>query len=273
MENTVPYSDRIRLTLKGTGETKEYTKPEVSVGRDPSNDYPITWNKYVTRHQATFIYERRMWFLRDNASKNGTCINGMRLEPGKKYPLAPNDQICFAKQVTVVFDKQENNEQNNPEEKNLALLEAAMAAFAKSGYTDASSLIQIIAALTKAPLYLPMGVDMGALFGNIDPTKLKAGDTIQPEKDVRMHILTLCPKDGVEHVAMFSSSDEAHKGPSVSIVRMYPQDYLPKLIEMDMPVIINPFSEFRFLLSKQIMMDFLWPAVHEKIIHTKRNEV
>ena len=73
-----------------------------------------------------------------------------------------------------------------------------------------------------------------------------------------------CPEGGIEHVAMFTSNDEANKGPSASIVRMYPYNYLPKLIEMDIPVIINPFSESRFLLSKEIMVDILWPAVQRK---------
>ena len=262
---TTQYSNVLKLTVKSTGETQKYSKSEVSVGRAPSMDYHID-NNYVARQQATFIYEREMWFLRDNNSTNGTYINGKRLEPGKKYQLAPNDEICFAKQETVVFDMQEKNEQakGNPEAKTLVFLEAGMAAFAKSGYKDESSLKLIIAALTEAPLYFPMEIDMSAMFGDLDPTKLKAGDTIQPKKDVRMRILTLCPEGGIEHVAMFTSNDEANKGPSASIVRMYPYDYLPKLIDMDMPVIINPFSDSRFLLSKEIMVDILWPAVQRK---------
>lgn len=263
---TMQYSNMLKLTVKSTGEIKEFNKSEVYVGRDPANDYYLSGKNYVARQQATFIYERKMWFLRDNNSTNGTYINGKRLEPGKKYQLAANDEICFAKQETVIFDMQEKSGQakGNPEAKTLVFLEAGMAAFAKSGYKDESSLKLIIAALTEAPLYFPMEIDMSAMFGDLDPTKLKVGDTIQPEKDVRMRILTLCPEGGIEHVAMFTSNDEANKGPSASIVRMYPYDYLPKLIDMDMPVIINPFSDSRFLLSKEIMVDILWPAVQRK---------
>ena len=263
---TTIYSSTLRLTIECTGETKEYNKAEVHVGRDPANDFYISGTKYVARHQATFIYEREMWFIRDNDSTNGTYINGKRLESGKKYQLVPNDKISFAKQDTVVFEKRDNGKSanGNPEEKTLLLLEAGMTAFAKSGYKNDDSLKLVIAALTEAPLYFPMEIDMSAMFGYVDPTTLKAGDTIQAQKDFRMRILTLCPEGGIEHVAIFTSNDEANKGPSVSIVRMYPQDYLPKLIEMDKPVIINPFSESRFLLSKQMMIDILWPAVQRK---------
>lgn len=264
---TILYSDTLRFTIASTGETKEFNKTEVNVGRDPSNDYHLAGKTYVARHQATFFYERQMWFLRDNNSTNGTYINGKMLEPGKKYQLATNDEISFAKQETVIFDKHMRPEQpkEDPEAKALVFLEAGMATFAKSQYKDDAALKLIVAALIDAPLYFPVEIDLSAMLGSIDPTKLKAGDTIQPQKDVRMCILTLCPEGGVETVPMFTSNEEANKGPGASMIRFYPQDYLPKLIEMDKPVIINPFSESRFLLSKQIITEILWPAVQRKV--------
>ena len=264
---TILYSDTLRFTIEGTGETKEYRKTEVNVGRDPSNDYHLAGKTYVARRQATFLYERQMWFLRDNNSTNGTYINGKRLVSGKKYQLATNDEISFAKQETVIFDKHMRPEQpkGDPEAKAIVFLEAGMATFAKSQYKDDAALKLIVAALMDAPLYFPVEIDLSAMLGSIDPTNLKAGDTIEPQKDVRMRILTLCPEGGVETVPMFTSNEEANKGPGASMIRFYPQDYLPKLIEMDKPVIINPFSESRFLLSKQIITEILWPAVQRKV--------
>lgn len=274
------YSDTLRFTVESSGETMEYKKSEVNVGRDSSNDYQLAGkNYYVARRQATFLYERQMWFLRDNHSTNGTYINGKRLEPGKKYQLAPNDVISFARQETVIFYKHIQPEQpaGVSESKALVFLEAGMSTFAKSGYKDETALKLIVAALMDAPLYFPVEIDLGAMFGNVDPTKLKAGDTIQPQKDVRMRILTLSLENGVETVPVFTSDEEADKGPDASMVRFYPQDYLPKLIEMDKPVIINPFSDSRFLLSKQIITEFLWPAVRKKVkaetlVKTSENE-
>ena len=268
---TILYSNTLRLTVAGTDEIKEFTKTEVNVGRDPSNDYHLAGKTYVARRQATFIYERQMWFLRDNNSTNGTYINGKRLEAGKKYQLATNDEISFAKQETVIFDRHTQPEQSNgdPEAKAIVFLEAGMTTFAKSQYKDDAALKLIIAALMDAPLYFPVEIDFSAMLGNIDPTKLKVGDTVQPQKDVRMRILTLCPEGGVETVPMFTSNEEANKGPGASMIRFYPQDYLPKLIEMDKPVIINPFSDSRFLLSKQIITEILWPAMQRKIADDK----
>lgn len=264
---TILYSDTLRFTIESSGETKEYNKTEVNVGRDASNDFHLSGKTYVARKQATFLYERQMWFLMDNNSTNGTYINGKRLIPGKKYQLATNDEISFAKQETVIFDKhmRPSHPTGDPEAKAVVFLEAGMATFAKSEYKDDAALKLIVAALTDAPLFLPVEIDLEAMLGNIDPTKLKAGDTLQPQKDVRMRILTLSPENGIETVPMFTSNEEANKGPSASMVRFYPQDYLPKLIEMDKPVIINPFSESRFLLSKQIITEILWPAVQSKV--------
>lgn len=155
------------------------------------------------------------------------------------------------------------------EAKKLVFLENDMESFAKSGYRDDVALQLIIAALMDVPLYFPVEIDLEAMLGNINPEKLKAGDEFQPQKDVRMRILTFSPENGVETVPMFTSDEEAAKGPSASMVRFYPQDYLPKLIQMDKPVIINPFSESRFLLSKQIITETLWPAVQRE---TNTNE-
>lgn len=64
---------------------------------------------------------------------------------------------------------------------------------------------------------------------------------------------------------MFTSNDELNKGPDVSVARFYPQDYLPILIQIDKPVIINPFSENRFVLPKQWITEVLLPDVEKKV--------
>lgn len=40
----------------------------------------------------------------------------------------------------------------------------------------------ILSALTVAPLYFLVEIDLGAMFGSTDPKKLKAGDIIRTEK-------------------------------------------------------------------------------------------
>lgn len=263
---TVLYSDILRLTIESSGKKVQFQKDVVEVGRDKVCDLLLEGKSTVARRQATFLYEKDMWFLRDNFSTNGTWLNGAKIQPGKKYQLATNDEINFAMAERVIFDKHERNAQpaGDPDAKALAFLEAGMETFAKSDHKDEVSLKLIIAALSDAPLYFPVEIDLEAMLGSVDPTKLKAGDTLHPTKDVKMRILTLTTENDVEFVPMFTSNDEVNKGPSASIIRFYPQDYLPKLVQMDKPVIINPFSENRFLLSKQLITEVLLPLVENK---------
>ena len=263
---TVLYSDILRLTIMSSGKIVQFQKDVVEVGRDKTCDLLLEGKSTVARRQATFLYEKDMWFLRDNFSTNGTWLNGAKIQPGKKYQLATNDEINFAMAERIIFDKHDYNTQpvGDPDAKALAFLEAGMATFAKSDHKDEVSLKLIIAALSDAPLYFPVEIDLEAMLGSVDPTKLKAGDTLQPSKDVKMRILTLTPESGVEFVPMFTSNEEVNKGPIASIIRFYPQDYLPKLVQMDKPVIINPFSENRFLLSKQLITEVLLPLVENK---------
>lgn len=260
------YSDILRLTVESTGKTVQFQKDVVEVGRDKNCDFLLDGKPTVARHQATFLYEKDIWFLRDDFSTNGTWLNGVKMQPGKKYQLATNDEINFAMAERVIFYKLEQNtySTSDPDAKALAFLEAGMSTFAKSEHKDDVALKLIIAALSNAPLYFPVEIDLEAMLGEVDPTNLKVGDTLQPAKDVKMRILTLTPASGVEFVPMFTSNDEVNKGPSASIVRFYPQDYLPRLVQMNKPVIINPFSENRFLLSKQLITEVLLPLVENK---------
>lgn len=261
------YSDILSLTIIGSGKTVQFQKDVVEVGRDKICDLLLEGKPTVARRQATFFYEKGAWFLRDNFSTNGTWINGAKIQPGKKYQLATNDEINFAMAERIIFDKHDYNTQpaGDPDAKALAFLEAGMATFAKSDHKDEVSLKFIIAALSDAPLYFPVEIDLEAMLGSVDPTKLKTGDTLQPTKDVKMRILTLTTEEGAEFIPMFTSNDEVNKGPSASVIRFYPQDYLPKLIQMDKPVIINPFSENRFVLPQQWITEVLLPAVEKKV--------
>lgn len=260
------YPNILRLTIENSEKTFQFQKDVVEVGRDKKCDLLLDGKSTVARRQATFLYEKDMWFLRDNFSTNGTWLNGVKIQPGKKYQLTTNDEINFAMAERVIFDKHKRNVQptGDPDAKALAFLEAGMENFAKSDHKDEVALKLIIVALSDAPLYFPVEIDLEAMLGYVDPTKLKAGDTLPPTKDVKMRILTLTHESGVEFVPMFTSNDEVNKGASASIIRFYPQDYLPKLVQMDKPVIINPYSENRVLLSKQLITEVLLPLVENK---------
>lgn len=262
---SILYGDTIRLFDTDTNREIKIQKAKFDVGRSTECELQIS-NESISRFHASFYYESSAWFIMDRGSTNGTWLNGERMQRGKKYQLKTNDEINFAMAKKVIFDKHERFEQptGDTDAKALAFLEAGMATFAKSDHKDEVSLKLIIAALSDAPLYFPVEIDLEAMLGTVDPMKLKPGDTLQPQKDVKMRIRTLAFESGDEFIPMFTSNAEVNKGPSASIIRFYPQDYLPKLVQMDKPVIINPFSENRFLLSKQLITEVLLPLVENK---------
>lgn len=262
---TVLYSDLLRLTIMSSGKTVQIQKKTVEVGCDKTCDLLLE-KPTVDLHHATFFHENSIWFLCDNFSAGGTWLNGARMQPGKKYELEANDEINFAMAENMIFYQFEEHQQptGNPDAKALAFLEGGMAVFAKSGNKDEAALKLIIAALSDAPLFFPVEIDLEAMFGSIDPMNLKAGDQLKPSKDVGMRILTLSSENGTEFVPAFTSDDEVKKGPSASIVQLYPQDYLPRLMWMGKPVVINPFSESYFLLDQYFINKIVWPVVLRK---------
>lgn len=262
-KTTLLYSDTLELYMCHSGETVKMQKVQIEAGRSKDCDLQFD-NPYVAGNQATFFYENQSWFLRDNHTTNGTYINGTKLQPMKKYLLAANDVIGFAgKSVEVVFyrTEQTNEPKGDSDAKAITILEAAMKVFSESKFNDDPSLKLIVASLLKAPLYFPVGIDIGAMLGDLDPEKLKAGDTIQPQKNVRMQILTLKADDGSELVPMFTSSEKAQKNQSVSTIRQYPQDYLPTLLRLNKTVIINPFDEARFIMTPNFLEEILAPLI------------
>lgn len=176
------------------------------------------------------------------------------------------DQFLDCEEEQHDYEMYEHNAQpmGNSDEKDLLFLEAGMDAFAESGHKDKVALKLIIAALSDAPLYIPVEIDLEAMLSSVDPMKLKPGDILQPAQDVKMRIMTLTYESGIEFVPMFTSNNEANKGLSASMIRFYPQDYLPKLAQMDKTVIINPFSENRFLMTKELITEILLPLVQNE---------
>lgn len=264
-KTTLLYSDTLKLYLCHSGETVTIQKKQIRVGREKDCDLRFD-NSYIARDQATFFYEDQSWFLQDNLTTNGTYINNQKLQPMKKYRLYCNDVIGFAnKAVEVVFDRTEPvaDPAEATDKTMIAILETAMKDFSNSGFNNDPALKLILAALLKAPLYFPVEIDIAAMLGSLDPAKLKAGDTIQPQDDVKMRILTLNAPDGAEIIPMFTSSEKAQKHQSVSTIRHYPQDYIATLLQMNKTVIINPFDEARFIMTPAFLKDILVPLLEK----------
>jgi hypothetical protein len=75
------------------GHTVVFSKPSISLGRHPSNDFRFDAEADLdasARH-ATVLKKGTTWFVRDQGSTNGTYVNGHRIKGDVK--LDDTDQI------------------------------------------------------------------------------------------------------------------------------------------------------------------------------------
>lgn len=250
------YSDILHLIMEKTGQNIQFQKEIVEVGRDKNSDLLLEGKNMVARRQATFFYEKQIWFLRDNFSTNGTWINGRKMQPGKKYQLAAGDEINFAMAETVIFEKRIDKTvqpMKISEERVLELMERGIEGVAESNGEDKLAMKLVLSAMLYAPLYLPVDVDVADMFSSVDIEKLQAGDILQAKEGIRMRIRTFAIKNSVEFIPVFTSREEANRGESTSIVRLYPENYIPMLRDMNKPVGINMFSENGFIMNSQLV--------------------
>ena len=100
------FPDTLKLLMVSTNKTVTIQKEVIKVGKDKECDLNFGIdNAYVSRCHATFTFKNGKWYLTDENSFNGTCINGVKLQPGKKYQLAADDEIVFAQYSKVIFYK------------------------------------------------------------------------------------------------------------------------------------------------------------------------
>ena len=258
------------IKLYSESKKTEFTirKSDFTIGRSPSCDLQFDLSspasKYIARMHARIMFDYDRWLICDTNSTNGTWLNGNKLESGKWYALHYDDVIDFAHQEKYVFFKTNSSSAYGDEaDKMSAVLIAAMKVFHESDHMDETAFKLILFALVDAPLYVPVEVDLQAMLGDIDPAKLKPGDIISPKSNERMKIRTI-DVNGTELVPLFSSQEEVNKGPSTSVVRMTPQDYLPKLIQMGLDAVINPFGGNVFVYSQKMINEFVMPMVQNK---------
>lgn len=166
-----------------------------------------------------------------------------------------------------IYDADAANNKKYSEEQLLKILEEALEKYhANTNDTDALKVIALT--MAEVPLYFPMDFDVNKMLAGVDPLQLKKGDTVTTQEDVKMNILTLQVGDE-EIVPMFTSAEQAHKGPDVNIVRLYPQNYLPLVISMNKDFAVNPFGEHAISLKCGFLSDIVLPLVQDSL---KSNE-
>lgn len=82
------------------GKIFELTQPEISIGRDVSNDFIIN-DVEISRRHARLYLQGTQYIIEDLGSTNGTFINGQRLSG--PHVLRTGDVILLGENVTLVF--------------------------------------------------------------------------------------------------------------------------------------------------------------------------
>jgi len=101
-----PPAVRMALLVSGTGQMialdparSEFLvgRPDPATGMTPEIDLgPFDSNRTLSRRHAKIVSEGAQYFLReDNATMNGTYVNGERLQTGVNVALKPGDKLRF----------------------------------------------------------------------------------------------------------------------------------------------------------------------------------
>ncbi|HET6385104.1 MAG TPA: FHA domain-containing protein, partial [Armatimonadota bacterium] len=79
-----------RLVLISNGEETVYPleQPELTIGRHPSNDIPISSDGYISSHHARIVIDGGTAYVEDNGSTNGTFIRVR-----ERIPLSEGDEV------------------------------------------------------------------------------------------------------------------------------------------------------------------------------------
>ncbi|WP_010676859.1 DUF6382 domain-containing protein [Bacillus timonensis] len=82
--------------LTATKEKIMVTKKVFKIGRDPQHTDYTSKNKVVGRVHAELITENGEYFIIDQESRNGSYVNGVKLDPKNKVKIKHEDKIKLA---------------------------------------------------------------------------------------------------------------------------------------------------------------------------------
>ena len=80
-------------TTDGATKTVRLDKDRMSLGRSANNELCYAEDHGLSRNHLEFERNGKDWFVRDNESKNGTLVNGIRISPKAPTKLEPGDRV------------------------------------------------------------------------------------------------------------------------------------------------------------------------------------
>ncbi len=87
------------LEAEGEPQLIRFSRPEVSVGRQPGSDLHLEDSAISARH-ARLTYHHGQWWVEDLHSRNGTFLNDERISAS--LVLATGDELRFGGQAFQV---------------------------------------------------------------------------------------------------------------------------------------------------------------------------
>lgn len=98
-DGTVFMEEAARAVLHQCSNSTDFniTKPNFKIGRKMGEcDLVINGNKYIGRHHCEINQLGSSFYLKDCVAKNGTFINGNKLNPGSEQELHDGDEVKLA---------------------------------------------------------------------------------------------------------------------------------------------------------------------------------
>lgn len=95
--------ERFALLLnRNSAAEQAITSFAASLGRGPGNNVVLDKDALVSRQHAIIFYAAGKFHIQDNGSRNGTFLNGNKIENGKAADLKSGDEIT-AGVATMTF--------------------------------------------------------------------------------------------------------------------------------------------------------------------------
>lgn len=134
---------------------------------------------------------------------------------------------------------------------------------------DEYHLSMLLNLIKYVPLYISVNIDVDAMLGGKNPQDLKVGDDIILQQDVKAKIATI-KTDDFECVPLFTKGEYVDS----SVMGFYPSDYLPMIVKMNIPAVINIFNTYKFILPKKYLIDMLESVKqNDKEKNSQQNEL
>ena len=90
------------IIRQSTQEKIQADKDMYVIGKGKNIDYAIKGNNAISRSHITLITRDNHYYIKDNNSTNGTCIEGNRLNPEQEYEVFPGNKIRMANEDFIL---------------------------------------------------------------------------------------------------------------------------------------------------------------------------